>query len=42
MWTRCQGGLELEPADIEQAKHDWAAQRMGIILGETDWVALPA
>jgi len=27
---------------IEQAKRDWATQRMGSIPGETEWVALPA
>jgi redox-sensitive bicupin YhaK (pirin superfamily) len=27
---------------IEQAKADWAAQRMGTIPGETEWIELPA
>jgi redox-sensitive bicupin YhaK (pirin superfamily) len=26
---------------IEQAKRDWAAQRMGVIPGETEWIPLP-
>jgi redox-sensitive bicupin YhaK (pirin superfamily) len=28
-------------ARIEQAKTEWAAQRMGVIPGETEWIPLP-
>lgn len=30
-----------QPALIDQAKADWAAQRMGQVPGETEWIPLP-